>query len=263
MKVLTTVFLLCFLILHATYSYAAEPTNQSSSNTVNPLSSNEQLIARYYPEDQVIWLNADTQQGLLIHHPNTIEKNYGKILVVSDSGSTTKTPGFNHKISRDLPKLGWNVYHLYQPHKDPIDSTTPSNQADFATQINQAVNVVQQSSNFKTYILVKNDAITSFFSLIESQPLAIDGVIIVASQPIDFSSEKNLNSLVTLNVPIYAYTPSNISSQTKSWLITLQKRTKQSFTHYKMPNHYLLDSDAAFFANRIHGWLKTLIQSSQ
>jgi hypothetical protein len=79
----------------------------------------------------------------------------------------------------------------------------------------------------------------------------------------DFSSEKNLNNLIKLTVPIYVYTPSNTSDQTKSWLINLKKRSKQPFTHYKMPNHYLIDSDAAFFANRIHGWLKTQTQSSQ
>lgn len=263
MKVLTTLFLNCLFLLHVTSLYAAESTNQSNSSVTKPLPSREQLIASNYPDEQVIWLNADTQQGLLIHHPNTFEKNYGKILVVSDSGSTTKTPGFNKKISQDLPSLGWNVYHLYQPQTDQLDNSSISNQVDFKVQMNQALNIVLQSSNYKTYILVKNDAITAFFSLIDSQPTTIDGVIIVASQSMDFSSEKNLNNLIKLTVPIYVYTPSNTSDQTKSWLINLKKRSKQPFTHYKMPNHYLIDSDAAFFANRIHGWLKTQTQSSQ
>ncbi|WP_144392810.1 hypothetical protein [Pleionea sediminis] len=268
----TLFFLVCyitqlFLFNSSGYAQAEKEPPDEKNATENPRSANtpilielqkpSELIAKVYSEDSVKWIKKDNPKALIIQFPNTIPITYGQLLFIADPGIAPGKSGFYKNLSDQLPLLGWNFNYLYSDEQSFELNTENSN--TYSTElVVKAIDTIQSVANDELFIIVRSRSTSDIIKLLPQLSSKSNGAVFVLDSMESLSKEENRQALVDFGQPIYILYPNDIETTAKSWLKQIKDQSQKVKTTDVFPSQFHLDTEANFFAHRIHGWLKQL-----
>ncbi len=257
MKLLLTVASISLLMSLDTQAADEEKTNTTNQSPSKPLAQPATTIAKQYPEQQTQWIDNTNRQALLIRFANTIDITYGRILLVSESGSAPESSGFNKGLIDQLPRLGWHFNYLFINDLKWFESTDSYDQ-NLPRFINQSIAQSNNEAADEFFLIVKGNIIETVINSLAKEAPTLNGLVLVEPNFTDLESMDAVTTLSKLSIPLHIVHHKNLNNSERAWLKQLKDASSEVRFTEVIPSQLNSQSETRFFVHRLHGWFKKL-----